>query len=77
MYLRIEVIERIWKNIRLRNLLCLEFNVIDKSVKRWLEENQKNNPLTTVAALNIISEELVIPTDEIVTKGKPEKVPQN
>lgn len=38
------------------------------TVIRWVKSNDKNSPLTTAAALNIIKEETGLSTDQILTK---------
>ncbi len=38
------------------------------TVERWIDDNKKNGPLTTVTALKIIQEELKLTQEEILTE---------
>ena len=69
MRLKKEVVERLRcrdnRHIRLR--LAESLGVAPSSVPRWIYANEDNGRLTTVKALQIISEGLNVSMDEILT----------
>ena len=72
MRLKKEVIERLRcrdnRFIRLR--LAEELGVAPSSVPRWIYSNENNGKLTTAKALQIISEGLDVPLDEILLSSQ-------
>lgn len=52
--------------LRLRNRLSLELDVHSATVERWARDNDDDNRLTTVTALQIISEETGLSQEEIL-----------
>lgn len=66
MKIKTEIIERINGRADIKRALIGAFNVSRASVWRFLKENETNGPLTTAAALKIISDGLNVSTDDIL-----------
>ena len=63
--LKPEIITQITGNSRIQNRLQLAFNISYFTARRWIQDN--NVILTTVTALNIISEETKIPVNDLLS----------
>lgn len=62
--LKPEIIQKITGNSRIQNRLQLAFDISYFTARRWILNNHVI--LTTVTALNIISEETKIPVNELI-----------
>lgn len=64
-----KAIEAFKGNSRLKNRIALEMNKSVYSVDRWISENEQNGPLTTARALQLISEETGLSSEEILEES--------
>lgn len=69
MILKNEIIEMMRKNTRIKVRLAYELKTSYPSVRRWMFENKPNGNLTTIKAVQIISEELQIPMQSILEEN--------
>ncbi len=61
------IIESIKKSLKAKNRLQYELNISYLTLQRWLNTN--DDKLTLPKSLQIISEELDIPKDELLTEA--------
>ncbi len=57
------------RNNRLRSLLALELDVSAASINRYLDDNENNGRLTTVRAVQVISQETGLSEEEILEES--------
>lgn len=70
------IIDRIKKDVRTKNLLALALNRSVMTVTRWIDTNDDN--LTKAAALKVIREELGVTDDEILeAEAEPNVISSN
>lgn len=62
-----EILEIMKTSNKVKARLAYEFDVSGQSVFRWLQANEIDGELTRQKAVNVISEELNVPVDEILT----------
>lgn len=65
MKFKTEIIERIKGRDDLKNKLVSELRKSRYSIWRYISENEDDGPLTRVKAIEIISSELNVPTNEL------------
>jgi predicted transcriptional regulator len=65
-----KAIKLLQDNMQLRNQIAIELGCSEATIRRWLNENEPNNSLTTAAALKIITEETGMTQDQILTESE-------
>jgi hypothetical protein len=69
MRIKKEIISRIEKNLSVEAKLAEAFRKKDyKTIRRYLQKNEENGPLTTEASILIISECLNVSKEEILER---------
>jgi transposase len=69
MVLNIEILKIVKSDNRLKHKIAHELDVSEQTLYRYLRENNDNGELTKKAVINIISETLQVPEEDVLQEN--------